>query len=405
MEKKHIICIASEFKGYEFIEEAQNAGWRVTLLTRDDLKEVNWPWTSINEIRTIPKESREDEYLQEVVSIASESAVDHVVGMDEFDVLPAARAREYLQILKGMSRSHALRFRDKLTMRTIAASAGIECPEFTGVFNAGTITEYLERVPAPWIVKPRTEVSAFGIRKCESADQVWNVLTELDARNTWRDHPSKYQIERFIEGDVYHVDSVVQDGKVAACGVNEYGTTPFNVAHGGGVFTSSTMDYESDDRKKLKKINEKLLKAFNHIQGVAHAEFLKSKADGKFYLVEVACRVGGAYIANVHENACGFNLWREWGKLETATEEHPYELPKITKAYAGIALALAKDDEPDTSHYTDEEIVYRVPKPKHVGLIFKTDNKKRLGELMSTYRDRITDDFLEIAPVKERYDD
>jgi hypothetical protein len=77
----------------------------------------------------------------------------------------------------------------------------------------------------------------------------------------------------------------------------------------------------------------------------------------------------------------------------------------LRKEYAGIALALANVEEPDTSHYTDKEIVYRVVKPKHVGLIFHTDSKERLDELMTEYRQRITDDFLEIAPVKERYDD
>ncbi len=405
MAKKHIVCIASEFKGNEFLESAQESGWHVTLLTRDDLKDSNWAWTSVNEIRTVPKESREEEYLREVVSIAGSRTIDHIVGLDEFDVLPSARAREYLQIFRGMSRSHALGFRDKLTMREIASTSGVPCPEFVGAFNPTDINEYLERVPAPWIVKPRTEVSAFGIRKCDTADKVWNVLTELDARNTWRDHPSKYQIERFIEGDVYHVDSIVHGGKVIACGINEYGTTPFNVAHGGGVFTSSTMDYDSEDSSRLEVLNSKLLSAFKHENGVAHAEFLKSKDDGEFYLVEVACRVGGAYIANVHEHARGFNLWREWGRLETATDENPYKLPELKQRYAGIALALAKVDEPDTSHYTDEEIVYRVSKPKHVGLIFESSTKARMEEILESYRNRITEDFLEIAPAKERYDD
>ncbi len=403
--RNHIICIASEFKGNEFIEEAQKAGWHVTLVTREDIKDSNWSWTSLNEMITVPKEAREEEYLQAIVNQAAKQPVHHVVGLDEFDVLPAARAREYLQIFKGLSRSHALRFRDKLTMRSIASSNGVDCPEFVGVFNPKDITEYLERVPAPWIIKPRTEVSAFGIRKCETAEQVWNVLTELDARNTWRDHPSKYQIERFIEGKVYHVDSVINDGKILACGINEYGTTPFKVTHGGGVFTTSTVEYKSKERKELEKINKKLLKAYNHTKGVAHAEFLKSDEDGKFYLVEVAARVGGAYIANVHEHACGFNLWREWGKLETATEDNPYQTPDLRDEYAGIALALANQEHPDTSHYTDEEIVYRVDKPKHVGLIFRTKEKSQLEELLGNYRERITNDFLQIAPAKERYDD
>lgn len=403
--KKHIICIASEFKGNEFIEECHKAGWHVTLLTREDLSYSDWSWTSLNELRTVDPKATEEDYLREIINIAVHQPVDHIVGMDEFDVLPSARAREYLQIFKGMSRSHALRFRDKLTMRSIAASNGVLCPEFTGIFNTEAVNDYLERVPAPWIVKPRTEVSAFGIRKCDSKEEVWSVLNELENRETWRDHPSKFQVERFIEGNVYHVDSALLDGKVIACGVSEYGTTPFKVAHGGGVFTSSVMDYKSEDRKELEQLNKMLLMALKHERGVAHAEFLKSDEDGKFYLVEVACRVGGAYIANVLEHACGFNLWREWGKLESSTEENPYQIPQTKQEYAGIALALAKEDEPDTSHYTDEEIVYRVKKPKHVGLIFQSDSKKRVNNLLKTYSEKITHDFLEIAPVKERYDD
>ncbi len=105
------------------------------------------------------------------------------------------------------------------------------------------------------------------------------------------------------------------------------------------------------------------------------------------------------------EQACNFNLWREWAKLETATVERPYKLPKLRKDLAGITLALAKVDEPDTSHYDAPEIVYRVNKPKHVGLIFCTGDQKRLEELMQEYSERIAEDFLAVAPVKERYDD
>ncbi len=401
--KNHIVIIASEFKGNEFIEEAHKNDWRVTLVTRDDLHDRDWNWASLNHVEYVARDAREDEYLQAVVKMAAKEPIHHVVGMDEFDVLPAARAREYLQIFKGLSRSHALHFRDKLTMRATAAGNGIDCPEFIGVFNPKDIHNYLTEVSAPWIVKPRTEVSAFGIRKCETAEEVWNVLTDLDSRDTWRDHPSKYLIERFIEGNVFHVDSVIKDGRIVAQGVNEYGTTPFEVAQG-GVFTSSTVEYKSKERKELEKINKKLLKAFKHENGVTHAEFLKSDADGRFYLVEVAARVGGAYIANVHEHANGFNLWREWGKLETATKENPYQKPKLYKEYAGITLALANQENPDTSHYTNEEIVYRVDKPKHVGLIFHSKEKEHLEKLLMEYRTRIAADFLEIAPVKERYD-
>jgi biotin carboxylase len=401
---KHLVCIASEHKGNEFIEEAHDAGWKVSLVTRRSLFDSPWAWVAIADVKTVEDNAQPVDYVRAVTNIAGSTTIDHVVGLDEFDVITGALAREHLQ-LGGVTSSYLRRFRDKLTMRNLATAKGIPCPEFTSAFNMGEINEYLARVPAPWIVKPRHEVSAFGIRKCETKQQVWDVLTDLDNRNNWRDHPSQFLIERFIEGKVFHIDSVVEDKKVRACGVSQYGTTPFKVAHYGGVFTSAIVPYDAPERKALEKLNKHLLKAFELERGVTHAEFLQCAKTGEFYLLEVARRVGGAYIANVLEHACGFNLWREWAKLEIADKENPYKLPKLHKEYAGITLALANTDEPDTSHYTDDEIVYRVNKPKHVGLIFRSKSRERIEELIATYTKRITNDFLAVAPVKERYDD
>jgi biotin carboxylase len=401
---KHIVAIASEYKGGEFIEGAHEAGWHVTLVTRKKLLDSPWPWDSISDVKPVEDDAGVMDYVRATTNVAGSRVVDRVVGLDEFDVLTAAMTREHLN-LPGMSRSHALCFRDKLTMRNIAQQAGLPCPEFVGAFNAERINQFLVEVPAPWIVKPRHEVSAFGIRKCENEGDVWDVLTDLDTRNNWRDHPSQFLIERFIEGRVFHIDSVVSDHKVVACGVSQYGTTPFKVSHHGGVFTSSILPYRAKERAVLEKLNSDLLSAFKYEQGVSHAEFLQSDETGEFFLLEVACRVGGAYIANVLEEACNFNLWREWAKLETATPENPYKTPKLRKDFAGITLALANVDEPDTSHYTDDEIVYKVKKQKHVGLIFHSKKQKRIDELIEIYTERITNDFLAVAPVKERYDD
>ena len=402
--KKHIVCIASDFKGNEFIEECYKAGWNVTLVTREKYLGETWFWDKINAVKSVIDEATIDDYVRAVANVAGTQTVDNVVGLDEFDVLTAAKAREHLQ-LGGISSSYALRFRDKLTMRNMALAAGIPCPEFVNIFNPEAINEYLERVPAPWIIKPRTEVSAFGIRKCETAEQVWDVINDLDARNTWRDHPTNFLLERFIEGKVFHVDSVVEDGKIVACGISQYGTAPMNVSHHGGVFSTFIVSHKSKERKQLEKLNEKLLTSFEYKRGVSHAEFLQCAETGKFYLLEVAARVGGAYIANVLEHAAGFNLWREWGKLETTTTESPYKPPKVRKEYAGITLALANQDCPDTSHYTDHEIVYRINKPKHVGLIFQSKNEERISELLNIYTERITNDFLAFGKFKERHDD
>jgi biotin carboxylase len=402
--KKHIVCIASEHKGNDFLEECHEAGWRVTLVTREKLLDEPWLWTSISDVKTVPNEATTIDYVRAVTNVAGTGKIDRVIGLDEFDVLNAAKAREHLQI-EGLGSFYALRFRDKLRMRRMAQAAGIACPEFIGVFNPDEINEYLEKTSAPWIIKPRTEVNAFGIRKCESAEQICQSLNLLDSRNSWRDHPSQFLIERFIEGKVFHVDSVVEKGKVVAAGVSSYGKPPMSVSHHGGVFTTSILPYKSKERKELEKLNKKLLKAFEYERGVSHAEFLQCDETGEYFLLEVAARVGGAYIANVLEQAAGFNLWREWARLEIADKDNPYKPPKLRKDYAGITLALSKEEHPDTAHYTDSEIVYRVNKAKHVGLIFCSDKHERVCELIEIYTKRISQDFLAFAPTKERYDD
>ncbi len=402
--KKHIVCIASEHKGNDFFEECYDAGWRVTLVTREKLLDSQWSWTSLSEVRTVKNDAKTEDYVRAVTNIAGMRKINRVVGVDEFDVLTAAKAREHLQI-EGIGNSFALRFRDKLRMRNMAAKLGVPCPEFTGAFHPDEVNEFLDRIPAPWIIKPRTEVNAFGIRKCRTKDEIWQTLIELDARHTWRDHPSQFLIERFVEGAVFHVDSVVEGGKVVASGVSRYGTTPMKVSQAGGVFTTFVLPHKSKERRELEKLNKQLLKSFEYERGVAHAEFLQCAETGKFYLLEVAARVGGAYIADVLEQASGFNLWREWAKLEISDKANPYKPPKIRRDYAGIALCLANEEKPDTSHYTEAEIICRVSKPKHVGLIFHSPKYERIEELLKVYTEKFTRDFLAVAPTKERYDD
>ena len=146
--KNHIVCIASEHKGNEFLEEAQNAGWRVTLVTRKKLLDSPWPWTAIDEIKSVEDDALPVDYIRAITNVAGSRKVDRVVGLDEFDVITGALAREHLQ-LPGDNSSYLRRFRDKLTMRNLACAAGIPCPEYTGVFNRDDVDAFLERVPAP----------------------------------------------------------------------------------------------------------------------------------------------------------------------------------------------------------------------------------------------------------------
>ena len=396
----NIICFATFFKGGDFMRECKAQGCNVTLVTKEKMLDEDWPREVLDEVFALPNDAPVELFLDLVAHIAKINKPDRIVALEEFDVLVAALAREHL-CLPGMSSSVAKTFRDKYAMAVRAHGAGLSVPDFVPAINMHEVREYLERVPPPWVMKPRSDVSAIGIRKLETTDQVWATIDELNNREALRERASYHVLARFIAGEVFHVDSLVSDGRVVFAGVNQYGRPPLQVAHVGGAYISQTVPYDSADRKKLTEINRRLIKAMGMQTGATHAEFIKSAADSDFYFLEIAARVGGAYIADVLEAASGVNLWREWARMEAGDSPSKPRL-KPRKEHAGIILSLARQEFPDTSAYDESEIVYRVKKKHHAGLIVRSKSHERVTELLNAYSARFQNDFIAVLPPLER---
>lgn len=396
-----IVCLASYFKGVDFMRECKAQGARVVLITKERCRDEPWAHDALADSLALPNDATPELYIQTVAGIARRNMVQRVVALEEFDVITAGLVREHLR-LPGMTSSHARLFRDKLAMRAAARDAGINVPEFVRLLNFQEVGEFLERTPAPWVLKPRTDVSAIGIKKLDDAEQVWRAIETLDARERPGERASSHLLERFVAGEVFHVDSVVYDGEVRFAGVNRYGRPPMKVAQEGGAFLSSTVGYESADRAALLDINRQVIGALGLRRGAAHAEFIKGADDGRLYFLEVAARVGGAFTAESLEAASGVNVWREWAKIELADDGHVYEVAPRRRDYSGIVLSLARQEYPDTSRYVDPEIVFRPRKRHHVALVVRSHDPDRVAELLDSYARRFAEDFIAVAPPLER---
>ena len=184
--------------------------------------------------------------------------------------------------------------------------------------------------------------------------------------------------------------------------VHAYGAPPLETSHHGGVFTTRTLPRDSGDARSLKEVNLRLVSGLGFARGVTHAEFLKAHADNQFYFLEIAARVGGAYISDVIEAATGINLWREWARLEVEAGKQAYELPPSREDYAGVIVSLARQEEPDTSAYSDPEIIHRITKYHHAGFVLKSHSSQRIQQLLESYAQRFQSDFLATQPVPER---
>lgn len=424
----NIVCLATYFKGGDFIRECKRLGCNVILVTKEKMLAEDWPRESLHDLIAVPNDAGPALMIDLTAFIGRKLKVDRVVALEEFDVMTAALIREHF-CLPGMSSSSAKTFRDKFRMAEAARAGGVLLPEFVPLINADEVRDFMERVPPPWIIKPRSDVSAIGIRKVEDPGEVWRITGEMNERENLRERSSYYVLAQFIAGEVFHVDSIVSRGRVVFAGANRYGRPPLEVAHGGGAYVSRTVAHGSANEKKLFAINRKLVKALQLERGAAHAEFIKSDADGQFYFLEMAARVGGAYIADVLEAATGLNLWREWAQMEVADgqsrkQQEPEDRKQATGAgagdkpardernskklkaprneYAGIVLSLSRQEEPDTSAYDDPEIVYRVKKKHHAGLIVRSKKLERVEELLTQYAGRFADDFVAVVPPLEK---
>lgn len=399
MKSKTFLCISCEYKGVDFLREIKSEGHRVYLVTGDDEREKPWPRDILDDIFYV-KASKHciwsvEDFKAGLAHFMRGNKVDRIVAMDDFDVERTATLREEFRF-PGMGETTARYFRDKLAMRMKAEEEGIPVPAFSPLFNDEEIREYTQRVEAPWVVKPRFEASATGIKKIYSEEELWDHLAFLGERR------HRYLVEQFKPGEVFHVDAISSSGKVVFTRVSQYMTPPLSVAHGGGIFRSHTVPYQSEDDTALRQLNAQVMKAFGMQYSASHSEYIRNRETGKYYFLETSSRVGGAHLAEMVEAASGLNLWREWARLESAmARDQVYQLPQTRRDYAGIIVSLSRHARADYSFFDDPEVCWTLDKDHHVGVIVRSVDYDRVIELLDKYADIVAREFHAAVPPKD----
>lgn len=401
MSKPSFLCIASYFKGNEFLRGLKSTGATVYLVTSKKHDDKPWAMDALDDIFYVQEDAENEWNMADTAAglawLMRKKKIDRIVALDDFDVEKGAYLREHFRI-PGMGQTTARHFRDKLAMRIEAKDAGILVPVFSDLFHDADIVHFTKTVAAPWIVKPRGQASATGMKKINSAEELWAHLETLGGE---RHH---YLVEQFKPGDVYHVDALSEGGKVIFARASQYLATPFDVAHGGGIFRSAVLTFGSADEKKLLKLTADVMSAFGMQYSASHTEFIKNRETGEFYFLETSCRVGGAHLAEMVEYSSGLNLWYEWARIEEAVASgEKYKMPPVRNDYTGIIVSLTRQEDPDISQFKDPEIVWRMNgKEHHIGLIVQSTKRARVLELLEDYAERVHRDYHASAPPPKK---
>ena len=386
------LCIAGMVSGRPFMKQAASMGHKVIVLTSEKGLKADWPRDILEEVIAVKDFNDETEVKNTIAWISQRRKIDRIVPMGDWEVEMSCFLREHMRV-PGMGETTMRYFRDKLAMRMKTQEDGLPVPEFVHILNHDDVYEYMQRVPAPWVIKPRLAAASMGVKVMHNDQEVWQKIMELG------DKQSGYLLEKYTPGDVFHVDSVVSEREVLFASTSQYGTPMLDLNVKGGVFTTRTIDQKSADYKALQKLNQEVIKSLGLVRGVTHIEYIKSKEDGKFYFLEAAARVGAAKIPDVAWFASDICLWFEWAKIETFGAD--YQLAPVRDGYAGGIMCLSKYQWPDLSSFDAPEVVYRQKKEWHAGIIVRSDDPKRVEALVNEYAQRFANEQMAHAPTKE----
>ena len=330
------------------------------------MRNADWPRESLEDVFYIPADLPLPEIVKAVTYLAREKKIDRIVALDEFDMETAATLREHMRI-PGMGLTTMRYFRDKLAMRMKAMEHGIRVPISSPFSITTTFATTSSHVPGPWVLKPRSEASAIGIKKIDSPEALWPVLESLG------DQQSSFLLEKFVPGDVYHVDSVVSEKEVVFSSVSRYGAAADGRgAAGRHLYHLSFARRIGGSHRPAPAQPRTDRRRWDWCAECPTPSSSAPTATDTFIFWNARRGWAAHTFAKWSKLATGINLWREWARIEIAGGKEPYRLPAMRGDYAGMILSLARQEDPDTSAYNDPEIALRLKRRHHAGLVLRS---------------------------------
>lgn len=245
--------------------------------------------------------------------VARFGPVDHVVALYENDLDTAAALRELLNV-PGAGPEEVRRVRDKVTMKTLVADAGLRVPRFTVADSSDAIRRFVASCGFPVVLKPRRGADSQGIILVESPAALEEVLSAP---------LPDYECEEFITGVMYQVDGVAQDGTVRVLRSSRLLNTCLEYALG-GPFGSVAND-DADLERRLFGYAQRVLEALGMKTGAFHLEVFHTgpvadavarpagASNGSdeyddLVFLELGARAGGAEIPHLWRDIYGLDL-------------------------------------------------------------------------------------------------
>jgi biotin carboxylase len=228
---------------------------------------------------------------------------DSIISLSEYELLDAARVREWLGV-PGPSLDQVSLVRNKLLMKRAVERAGVRVPRFL------SLTEFLAaRGIAPWeratVLKPHSGASSEGVVVFESPAHAFEAVNNRRTGVANLDHEvpqiGGYEAEEFVSGPILHFDGLVESGRIVTLTASRYVGTCLGYAKGRPLGS-----YHIPVSPVAGRWAQRVLDAVEIHVGSFHLEAIETP-EGLVFL-EVGNRVGGADVVATFELATGVHM-------------------------------------------------------------------------------------------------
>lgn len=221
-----------------------------------------------------------------------------VVCQDEANVIVAGNIRELFNIKTGALAKQLDVFRDKVLMKECLILHSIRTPHFIRIDNAFDYAEITKQVGEPFIIKPVSSAGSFGVIKITSESQYIQFIRNCGDL-------VDYEAEEFIDGKLYHCDTVAKNKEVLFLETCIY-TCPNLEFQSGKNLGSLPLLHDNPLFQSISEFARSVLIALNTPDGCHHMEFFINKNNELIFL-EIGARAPGFYASQVYEKTFGKN--------------------------------------------------------------------------------------------------
>lgn len=224
--------------------------------------------------------------------------IDRVIAVHERAVLLAAELRTKFSV-PGMDHATAARFRDKVVMKeAVRASGTASVPGFAALDRVEDL-ENVDWSTGRKVIKSRLGLAAKDLYMVDTLEEARQLVAGLDLSG------SRYELEDFVTGQIFHCDSVVKDGKILFSSVGRYLADPAGYAPG-GIF-GTVLVQDGSLHRRITELNVSVLDGLGLKDGTTHLELFHTP-DDELVFCEVAGRPPGGIIPPVIQWQYGFNI-------------------------------------------------------------------------------------------------